>query len=586
MMQAMRVVVIAAMITGGMGMAAGSQSDTADWRNIENGHVIPDEGYCDQPYVVITEDGNWLCVLTTGAGHEGQGGQHIVSTISTNWGKTWSDLIDIEPASGPEASWGVPARLPSGRVYVFYDYNGDRISGMRADMLGWYCYKYSDDNGRTWSEQRYRLPVRRTACDANNGLPGDTQIFWGIDKPTVREDAVYFAFTKLGQYMLDQGEGWMFRSENILTERDPAKIAWTMLPEGEHGIRDDAFGSVQEEHNLVTLRDGTLYCVYRTTCGFPCSSTSADSGRTWSIPEAMRYSPEGRVVRHPRACPKLWKCRNGKYLFWFHNNATKTYKNRNPAWISGGIETNGTIHWSEPEILFYSRNTNVRISYPDLIQQDGRYWITETQKSVARVHEVPAAFFEMLWNQQTTASLAESGKCLDMDGEALRRASEIAMPRLPSLREDGFSIDMWLTVGTNDVGALLLDSRRDNGKGVAVRSGGNGTVELLLSDGKRDFAWSCDAGLITPGRKHHVVFSVDGRPNIVTVVVNGKLCDGAGQRDFGWGRFPHRLRNCNGKRTARFSGDNLVALKLYNRCLRTSEAVGNFNAMRSIMIGP
>ena len=29
-----------------------------------------DEGYCDQPYVVITKDGNWLCVLTTGAGHE------------------------------------------------------------------------------------------------------------------------------------------------------------------------------------------------------------------------------------------------------------------------------------------------------------------------------------------------------------------------------------------------------------------------------------------------------------------------------------------------------------------------------------
>ena len=34
-----------------------------DPRNIKNGSVIPDEGYSDQPYVVITNDGAWLCVM-------------------------------------------------------------------------------------------------------------------------------------------------------------------------------------------------------------------------------------------------------------------------------------------------------------------------------------------------------------------------------------------------------------------------------------------------------------------------------------------------------------------------------------------
>lgn len=81
------------------------RAQPADWRNIAAGTVIPDESYADQPYVVITNDGNWLCVLTTGKGIEGQGGQHIVSTISRDKGKTWSDLTDIEPADGPEASW-------------------------------------------------------------------------------------------------------------------------------------------------------------------------------------------------------------------------------------------------------------------------------------------------------------------------------------------------------------------------------------------------------------------------------------------------------------------------------------------------
>lgn len=84
-----------------------------DLRNIRHGHVIPDEGYCDQPYVVITHDGSWLCVITTGNGHEGQGGQHVVSTISRDQGKTWSPLVDIElrhlPADDRRGGIGVGA---------------------------------------------------------------------------------------------------------------------------------------------------------------------------------------------------------------------------------------------------------------------------------------------------------------------------------------------------------------------------------------------------------------------------------------------------------------------------------------------
>ena len=38
-----------------------------DWRNIENAlSVIPDEGYCDQPYAVVNKNGEWVIVMTTG----------------------------------------------------------------------------------------------------------------------------------------------------------------------------------------------------------------------------------------------------------------------------------------------------------------------------------------------------------------------------------------------------------------------------------------------------------------------------------------------------------------------------------------
>ena len=66
-----------------------------DPRNIRNGLEIPSENYADQPYCVITPSGDWLVVLTTGPGHEGDSSQHIVSTVSTDQGQTWSPLVEL-----------------------------------------------------------------------------------------------------------------------------------------------------------------------------------------------------------------------------------------------------------------------------------------------------------------------------------------------------------------------------------------------------------------------------------------------------------------------------------------------------------
>ena len=43
-------------------------ADGKDPRNITGGWEIPSEGYADQPYIVKTDDGAWLVVLTTGKG--------------------------------------------------------------------------------------------------------------------------------------------------------------------------------------------------------------------------------------------------------------------------------------------------------------------------------------------------------------------------------------------------------------------------------------------------------------------------------------------------------------------------------------
>ena len=54
------------------------------------------------------------------------------------------------------------------------------------------------------------------------------------------------------------------------------------------------------------------------------------------------------------------------------------------------------ILWGKPVAVLYDKNKAVRISYPDFIWDD-RLYITETQKTTARVHPIPDALLQSLW---------------------------------------------------------------------------------------------------------------------------------------------------------------------------------------------
>lgn len=560
----------------------------ADPRNIRTGHVIPDEGYCDQPYTVVTKDGNWLCTLTTGPGKEGDRRQHIVATVSADRGRSWSKLIDIEPFDGPEASWAMPLVTPAGRVYVFYTYNAENVRNwqgkpIRADTLGWYVYKFSDDHGRTWSKRRYRLPLSEAAVDRNNTFGGRHQIFWGIGKPISVDDAVFFAFSRCGKHLIDNSEGWFFCSNNVLSEPDPKKIEWELLPEGHVGLKAPEFGPVQAEQNIVALRDGTLYCMYRTVIGYPCHACSRDGGRTWTRPEHATYTPAGRKMKNPRACPRIWRTKNGRFLFWYHNHSGTSWRPRNPAWIAGGIEQDGRIHWSQPEILLYDPDLEKGMSYPDLIEQDERYWITETQKTVARVHAIDPSLLEGLWTQGHVKQVTTTGLAASLAANE-QPTTQIAMPRLPNLSTaGGFTIDFWGSWADYSTERVILDSRDNNGRGIALSITDGGTIRIELSDGRREAAWECDANLLRPNKLSHVAVIVDGGPKVISFVVDGRLCDGGTARQYGWGRFPSDLGDVNEADTAGIMASStgalgLKSLRIYSRSLRISEAVANYRA--------
>ena len=165
------------------------------------------------------------------------------------------------------------------------------------------------------------------------------------------------------------------------------------------------------------------------------------------------------------------------------------------------------------------------------------------------------------------------------------------MPKLPELqardnkRPDhggkdlraGFSLDFRVQLASLAPGQVLLDSRSETGKGILVSTTDTGTIQITLNDGRSAASWDCDASAVKPGKLHHVAIIVDGGPKIITFIVDGVLCDGGDQRQFGWGRFSPHLRAPNGAPTLKI-GKTVHSLRIYNRALRTSEAVGNFRA--------
>ena len=603
----------------------------ADPRHITNGRIIPSEGYADQPYLVKTDDGAWLCVMTTGAGKEGQGGQHVVSMRSPDQGRTWEKSVSIEPADGPEASYAVLLKVPGGRIYVFYNHNTDRVPEVkredqgvykRVDSLGHYVFKYSDDHGRSWSAMRHEVPLREFECDRNNVYGGKLRFFWNVGRPLVLGDAAIMVMHKVGAMgngFFAQSEGAFFKSRNILTERDPKKITFETLPDGDIGLRTPPGGGrVAEEQSIVKLSDSSLYCVYRTVDGWPASTYSRDGGHTWSPPNYKTYTPGGQQrVKHPRAANFAWNCSNGKFLYWFHNHGGPVigkmaadssgrtgspYDDRNPAWLMAGREVDTPqgkcIEWSQPEILIYDDDPFIRMSYPDLIEDGGKFFVTETQKNIGRVHEIPQPLLDGLFGQFANKNVATGNLAIDLSAPASLK-SAVPMPKLPDFcirdnrRADygtrdvrgGFSIDLWLMLDSLKPGQIILDSRATTDKGILVSTTDTGTIGITLNDGRQESSWDSDQGAIKSGTLQHVVITVDGGPKIITFVVNGGLCDGGDYRQFGWGRFSPTLRTPNPDTGSGTSGTptlriapSVRSLRLYSRALRTSEAVGNFRA--------
>ncbi len=600
-------------------MAANAPDGDLDPRLLSAGLPIPGGRYCDQPYVVQTGDGAWLCAMTTADGAEGSATQRVITHRSTDQGKTWTAPISVEPP-GPEASYAVLLATPRGRVYCFYNHNTDNVREVRredggvytrVDSLGHYVFRFSDDGGQSWSSRRYEVPVREFRCDRDNVYQGRIRFFWNVGRPLVWKGTAFLTLHKVGAMgagFFAQSEGVLLRSDNLLTEGDPTRIQWTTLPEGDIGLRTPPGGGrIAEEQCVTALSDGTLFCVYRSVDGHPVAAYSGDGGRSWTQPEYHRFEPGGRPFKHPRAANFVWRCGNGRFLYWFHNHggaparalgaAWDPYADRNPVWLCAGEERKTPqgrrIYWTEPEIVLYDDDSLVRISYPDLIEQGGRFWLTETQKSQGRVHAVPPALVEGLFAQFANSDLVRDWI---LDRQNPTSGAQEPAPKLPSFvirdtaRADhgsrstraGFTLELRLkTRELPGRDQALFDTRGSNGAGILLTAEPDGCLRLELSDGSTLNTWRSDAGTLRAGHTSAVHVIVDGGPRVILYVVDLRVQDGGASRQFGWGRFSPALRNASGTGPLRIGSEGPVTvagLRVFPRALRVSEAIGNQRA--------
>jgi hypothetical protein len=192
---------------------------------------------------------------------------------------------------------------------------------------------------------------------------------------------------------------------------------------------------------------------------------------------------------------------------------------------------------------------------------------------------------EGAWNQFTNKQVAREGLVLEASGSHVAAASLIDMPRLKPLAEGkGFALEFWVKFRELSAGQVLLDTR-GRAAGINLKISERATLELTLSDGRTQFSWDSDPGThpgtLKVGVWQHIGVVVDNGPRIVSFIVDGQFNDGGEVRDYGWARYPEALNDVNGDSTVRvapFLYGELRLLRVYDRYLRTSEVVGNYQA--------
>lgn len=402
--------------------------------------------------VIVLPNGTWLATWSQGSS-EGALDEHIVHATSRDLGRTWSEPRKITASTSQyRRSYGCPFFVPAtGRIYLFLHEGRQHGGGLARNAVevdaGSFGCMHSDDGGTTWSGIQ-SLPV----FDRDISVFSD-RIHAHLNHPPqlMPDGRVVLPFTQgmrngatRRAWQLCCAEASLLECENVLTERDPAKLRFSLLPSGTHGLRADlvkhadnpavidlatAFGgrpvelaANAQEPTVVALSDGRWVCVMRTYLGSPGFSVSQDGGRTWTIVERLRYSPAGKFIDHPHTMCPIAKLPDGRLILLFTNNdGTRNgakhvwdggVRTRSPQWFTIGREIpgescNAGLVFGEPRVLCeasdqespdgFRASTCTGISMPQYISAAGRHFVQYgLKKEYILLDEIPASVIDAM----------------------------------------------------------------------------------------------------------------------------------------------------------------------------------------------
>lgn len=565
-----------------------------DPRFINNGTEIPTAGgYADQPSIVVLSDGTFVCATTTGTGEEGAAGEYVSVMRSTDGGKTWSDGTPVEDLEW-ESAYAVLVADRFDRIYCLYNYNLDHykkgeFESHRFDMGGTYCLKYSDDKGLSWSE---RIIVDVGVTDLDTRYPfypkagGGKQyrFMWNVARPFIDGDDLYIMVGKpflgvRGQYNFETSRGVLLVARGIV--KDP-HTPFITLPEGAKELLPRPGDRITEEHCCVKLSDGTLFCTSRTEKGYPLVFVSHDDGKSFTdgfIPKHVGGLP----VKQPRAANFLWKLKSGKYLYWFHNVGNMGYDFRNPAWCAPAFEIDTEcgkeLIYGQPEILFYHTGDRLSISYPDLVEYEGKLLITETQKFIARIHTVGERLQNALLNQDTVCARLEGIPMAELKEKGIPK--QIYSNKNHADREEWKEIVenggiTWIFEGTFKPGDSVISAYGRQRGGFKVNVNSDGTLYCFASGEAANFTLESSIN-VCDGKKHHIAWITDTAACISYLVIDGIFDNGGNVSECGWCHVPRQLSFISPVNSVSFS-ESIDDVRLIPSSILTADAIGDWRA--------
>lgn len=524
-----------------------------DARNVDSAPLFLPADESREAVSVLPTANNGILLATT----EQFGQEKHASLLVRNMQKDLKPHPFVVERGWTEISRPVLFRTPYGRIYLFYTLNGDRIFSCPGQTQpletippAWLMYRFSDDEGASWSTNSFRIPLRVTTFDRLNPWGGKYQRVCNGISAVQYKDTFLLPFTKMGTWPANESEGWILRSENLLTERNPGLVRFHQFPEGDCGIRFSQMETEQTDHRLDLVSSDRLFFSAAGERG-SAYCESPDGGKSWSSQKQFRFSLHGKKIRNGGRLPLHFSTPKGSDVLLF--SGTEARKNPGIYFCSTGVnQTDAKYVWSQPELALYS---------------------LDPMKSVQQLMRCTVG------NSSRWMGLNAMGEvfCLTDDKTVAEEKPLSLRKSIPSafgsLRHGGFSVVLeaafselpeWLTFfSTLDpvrgVSISRVPSRRTNPQ-----------LRIDLYDGDLRASWTTDAAALPAKGVGRIAFSCDFRARLLTVIADGSFCDG-GNRHQGWLRLPVGMGSVAG---AHPKINPLVRnFELFDRPISTAEAV-------------